>query len=156
MAETGQLKPAPQAVSDNVDEYWTESWKGYMPGKTADSKPVVGGGDFVAAFSDTPEVQAFQAYLSSPEWANEKAKATPQGWVTANNGLDESLLASPIDRLAYEVLLDPQAEFRFDGSDLMPSEVGAGSFWKEMTAYFAQGKSEQDVLDAIEKSWPTN
>lgn len=131
-------------------------WAFLMPGKTADSKPVIGGGDFVAAFSDRPEVQAFQAYLSSPEWANAKATATPQGWVTANNGLDATLLKSPVDQLAYSVLSDPSAEFRFDGSDLMPSEVGAGSFWKEMTAYFAQGKSEQDVLDAIEKSWPTN
>jgi alpha-glucoside transport system substrate-binding protein len=56
--------------------------------------------------------------------------------------------------LAFELLSSPGVEFRFDGSDLMPSEVGAGSFWKELTNYFAQGKSEQEVLDAIEASWP--
>ncbi|MEA4945719.1 MAG: ABC transporter substrate-binding protein [Propionicimonas sp.] len=129
-------------------------WVFPLPGKTADSKPVIGGGDFVAAFADRPEVQAFQTYLSSPEWANEKATATPQGWVSANNGLDASLLQSPMDQLAFQLLSDPGVEFRFDGSDLMPSEVGAGSFWKEITNYFAQGKSEQDVLGAIEASWP--
>ncbi len=129
-------------------------WAFPLPGKTADSKPVIGGGDFVGAFADRPEVQAFQTYLSSPEWANAKAKATPQGWVTANNGLDKSLLQSPMDQLAFGLLSDPGVEFRFDGSDLMPSEVGAGSFWKEMTNYFAQGKSEKAVLDAIESSWP--
>ncbi|MDR1711522.1 MAG: ABC transporter substrate-binding protein [Propionibacteriaceae bacterium] len=129
-------------------------WAFPLPGLTADSKPVIGGGDFVAAFSDRPEVQAFQAFLASPEWANAKATATPQGWVTANSGLDATLLKSPMDQLAFSVLADPGVEFRFDGSDLMPSEVGAGSFWKEMTAYFAQDKSAADVLAAIESSWP--
>jgi alpha-glucoside transport system substrate-binding protein len=129
-------------------------WAFALPGLTAAEKPVIGGGDFVAAFADRPEVVAFQTYLASPEWANAKATATPQGWVTANKGLDSSLLLSPMDQLAYSVLSDPGVEFRFDGSDLMPSEVGAGSFWKQMTDYFAQDKSEQDVLDAIEASWP--
>ncbi|MDR1790687.1 MAG: ABC transporter substrate-binding protein [Propionibacteriaceae bacterium] len=129
-------------------------WAFPLPGLTADSKPVIGGGDFVAAFDDRPEVQAFQAFLASPEWANAKATATPQGWVTANSGLDASLLKSPMDQLAFSVLSDPGVEFRFDGSDLMPSEVGAGSFWKEMTAYFAQDKSAADVLAAIEATWP--
>ncbi|MDR1807664.1 MAG: ABC transporter substrate-binding protein, partial [Propionibacteriaceae bacterium] len=129
-------------------------WAFPLPGQTADEKPVIGGGDFVAAFADRPEVVAFQTFLSSPEWANAKATATPQGWVTANKGLDASLLQSPMDQLAYSVLADPGVEFRFDASDLMPSEVGAGSFWTEMTNYFAQDKSEQDVLDAIEATWP--
>jgi alpha-glucoside transport system substrate-binding protein len=129
-------------------------WAFPLPGVKAGEQPVIGGGDFVAAFADRPEVAAFQAYLSSAEWAKAKATATPQGWVTANKGLDRSLLKSPMDQLAFDVLSDPGVEFRFDGSDLMPSEVGAGSFWREMTDYFAQGKSEQAVLDAIEQSWP--
>ena len=37
-------------------------------------KPVLGGGEFVTAFSDRPEVQAFQTYLSTDVWANEKAQ----------------------------------------------------------------------------------
>ena len=41
-------------------------------------KPVLGGGEFVTAFSDRQEVQAFQTYLSTDVWANEKAKATPE------------------------------------------------------------------------------
>jgi alpha-glucoside transport system substrate-binding protein len=45
--------------------------------------------------------------------------------------------------------------FRFDGSDMMPGAVGAGSFWKEMTAWIT-GKSTKDALDNIEKSWPAS
>jgi len=117
-------------------------------------KPVLGGGEFVAAFSDRTEVQAFQTYLATDVWANEKAKATPGGgWVSANTGLDVANLASPIDQLSGEILQDPDAVFRFDGSDMMPGEVGAGSFWTGMTNWIT-GDSTQDVLDEIESSWP--
>ena len=44
--------------------------------------------------------------------------------------------------------------FRFDGSDQMPGEVGANSFWKEMTAWIT-GQSTTDTLDNIESSWPS-
>ena len=102
-----------------------------------------------------PEVQALQTYLSTDVWANEKAKATPGGgWVSANKGLDVANLASPIDQLSGEILQDPDAVFRFDGSDQMPGEVGANSFWKEMTAWIT-GQSTEDTLDHIESSWPS-
>jgi alpha-glucoside transport system substrate-binding protein len=139
-------------VSENGDVFAF-----YLPTMSEDfGKPVLGGGEFVTAFSDAPEVQAFQTYLSTDVWANEKAKATPPtgGWVSANKGLDVNNLASPIDKLSGEILQDPQAVFRFDGSDQMPGEVGAGSFWKEMTAWIT-GQSTSDTLDNIENSWPS-
>ena len=119
-------------------------------------KPVLAGGEFVAAFDDRPEVQAFQTYLSSDVWANEKAKATPGGgWVSANTGLDPNNLASPIDKLSAEIFQDPEAVVRFDGSDLMPGAVGSGSLWKEMTAWIT-GKETKAALDAVEDSWPAS
>ena len=82
----------------------------YLPGKTEDKKPVLGGGEFIAAFTDRPEVKAFQTYLSTDTWANNKAKATPHGgWVSANKGLDAANLVSPIDKLAAETFQDPKA-----------------------------------------------
>jgi alpha-glucoside transport system substrate-binding protein len=115
------------------------------------------GGEFVAAFSDRPEVQAFQAYLSSPEWANEKASATTAlgqtGWISANSGLDTANLTSPIDISSVEILQDPNRVARFDGSDLMPGEVGSGTFWTAMTNWIT-GASSADVLNQVESSWP--
>ena len=128
----------------------------YLP-TTSDEfgTPVLGGGEFVAAFRDAPEVQAFQTYLSSDIWANEKAEATPGGgWVSANTGLDISLLNSPIDQLSAEIFQDPEAVFRFDASDQMPGAVGAGSFWSEMTNWIT-GADTQTTLDNIEDSWPS-
>src|SRR4051812_34589910 len=129
----------------------------YLPVTNQDNgKPVLGGGEFVTAFNKRPEVQAFQTYLSTDTWANEKAKATPGGgWVSANKGLDPNNLVSPIDKLSAETLQDPNAVFRFDGSDQMPGAVGAGSFWKEMTAWIT-GESTKAALDKIEASWPSS
>src|SRR5690349_17656248 len=42
----------------------------YLPGKDANAKPVLGGGEFVTAFADRPEVKAFLTYMSSDTWAN--------------------------------------------------------------------------------------
>jgi alpha-glucoside transport system substrate-binding protein len=126
----------------------------YLPPTNEENgKPVLGGGEFVTAFNDRPEVQAFQTYLSSDTWANEKAKATPDGgWVSANKGLDLANIVSPIDKLSGEVFQDKEAVFRFDGSDQMPGAVGAGSFWKQMTAWIT-GQSTKETLDKIEDSW---
>ena len=127
----------------------------YFPGVDAETRPLLGGGEFAAAFADRPEVAAFQAFLASPEWNNAKAIATPNGgWVSANSGLDPANLVSPIDQLSATLLGDTTQEFRFDASDLMPAAVGAGSFWTEMTNWIANNKSDADVLDAIQASWP--
>ena len=118
----------------------------------AAGKPVLGGGEYVGAFSSDKAVQNVQEYLSTPEWANSRAKLG-SGWVSANKGLDVSNLSDPIDKLAYETLQDPKAVFRFDGSDLMPAQVGAGSEWKQMVAWI-NGQSSKATVDNIEKTWP--
>lgn len=117
-------------------------------------KPVLGGGEFAAAFTDRPEVQAFQTYLSSDVWSNEKAKVSEGGWLSANKGLDVANVKSPIDKLSVEILQDPDATFRFDASDLMPSAVGSDSFFKGMTTWIRDNAESQTVLDQIESSWP--
>ena len=127
----------------------------YLPGETAEDKPLLVGGEFAAAFSDREEVAAFQAYLTSPEWSNEKAKASSAGWIGANKELDPANLKSPIDQLAIELLSDDAVVKSFDGSDLMPGAVGAGSFWNGMTDWIALDESSQEVLDSIENSWPS-
>ncbi len=129
----------------------------YFPSVNEGERPVLGGAEFVAAFDDRPEVAAFQAFLSSPEWANAKALATPNGgWVSANSGLDPENLSTDFDKLGAEILADPEAVIRFDASDLMPGEVGTGTFWNEMVNWFASDKDDQAVLDSIEASWPAS
>jgi alpha-glucoside transport system substrate-binding protein len=127
-----------------------------LPPIEGDTAPVLGGGEFTAAFNDEPATQAFQTYLSSPEWANIKAQVSGPGWVSANTGLDVENLTSPIDQLAAEQFQDPNAVFRFDGSDLMPGEIGAGALWTELTNWLATDKQTQQVLTDVESAWPTS
>jgi alpha-glucoside transport system substrate-binding protein len=123
----------------------------YFPAVDPSKKPVLGAGEFTAVFDDRPEVQAFQTYLASADYANSRAKLG--NWVSANKGLDIANVANPIDKKSVEILKDSTTVFRFDGSDLMPAQVGAGSFWKGMTDWI-NGKSTKDTLDYIENSWP--
>ena len=43
---------------------------------------------------------------------------------------------------------------RFDGSDLMPADVGAGTFWSEGTSFVNGDKSAAEAAEAIDASWP--
>jgi len=116
------------------------------------------GGEFVGAFSDRPEVEAVQAYLASGEWATAKAKlnaaAHTSGWATANKSVDKSVFVDPIDKLSVDVLTDPNATVRIDASDIMPSSVGTGTFWKNITQWILGNQDDKATLDKIEASWP--
>ena len=126
----------------------------YLPAMTdAVATPVVGGGEFVTAFADRPEVVAAQTYLSSAEFATNKVKEGT--WVSANSGVPlDAYAPGSIDQLSAKYLTDPTGTFRFDASDLMPAAVGAGAEWTEMTAWFAEDKPTAEVLKAIDAAWP--
>jgi alpha-glucoside transport system substrate-binding protein len=126
----------------------------YFPGKDATSKPVLGGGEFTLAFSNRPEVQAFQTWLSTDTYANIRVALSPDGgWIRANTGLDPNKTKNGIDKLSVQLLQDPATVFRFDGSDQMPAAVGSDSFWKQSTNWIT-GQSTKDTVDKIEASWP--
>jgi alpha-glucoside transport system substrate-binding protein len=44
--------------------------------------------------------------------------------------------------------------FRYDGSDLMPTAVGGGSFWTGMVEWISGDKTAEQVTSEIEDSWP--
>ena len=46
--------------------------------------------------------------------------------------------------------------FLFDGSDQMPGEVGAGTFWKDMTAWISGQEDLDTALKNIDASWPSS
>jgi alpha-glucoside transport system substrate-binding protein len=124
----------------------------YLPGINEEhGNPVLGGGEFVAAFTDRNEVQQFQTYLSSDHWHAERAALG--NFVSANKTVPLDSYDSPINRLSAEIFQDPDAVFRFDGSDLMPAEVGTVAFWTGMVNWIT-GASSQDTADAIEAAWP--
>ena len=76
-----------------------------------------------------------------------------KGFLTPHKGVDKSKFGDETLRKMNEILLGATT-FRFDGSDLMPGGVGAGSFWTGMVDY-AGGKPAKAVADEIQKSWDT-
>ena len=123
------------------------------PAAEGDPLSVTGGGEFVGAFDDREEVQAFQAYLASDTWANNRVALG--GVISANSGLDATVASSDLLVQSVEILQNPETTFRFDASDLMPGAVGSDSFWTGIIDWIG-GDSTEEVVDAIEASWPAS
>jgi len=79
--------------------------------------------------------------------------------ISPNVEVGESCYANEILAKASGILTDAlkTGTGRFDASDLMPAEVGSGSFWTEMVNYVKNGPDYLDTaLKNIEDSWPTS
>jgi alpha-glucoside transport system substrate-binding protein len=82
---------------------------------------VVGGGDSITVFRDTPAVRAFVRFLASPEGA--KAWAERGGFSSPNKGVEDSDYPDDTTRTVATALRDAEA-VRFDMSDLAPAAFG--------------------------------
>jgi alpha-glucoside transport system substrate-binding protein len=75
------------------------------------------------------------------------------GAIAAHQTATQDMYGSDVDWGVAE-LVAQASSFRFDGSDLMPGEVGAGSFWEQITSYVAGGTDLDSAMQAIDASWP--
>ncbi len=117
------------------------------PAATPDgSIPLLVSGDVVTVFDNRPEVIAFAQFLTSETAAN--IWSSELGELSAYVNADPAQFESPITRKAQEMLLSATVS-RFDGSDLMPGEIGAGAFWSGVLDYIS-GINLDTVLQAIE------
>jgi len=121
-----------------------------LPGFEEGAATIEVGGEFVTAFSDDAATVAVLEYMSTPEWAD--ARVSLGGNISANLNADPSLAGSEFLTEAMELLQDPNTTVRFDASDLMPSTVGAGSFWKGMVDW-VDGKDQATVLSDIQAGY---
>lgn len=112
-------------------------------------RPVLGGGTLFAITKDSEAAQAFVRYLETKE-AHEIWMGLT-GFLTPRLGVDTSKYANDTLRGLGDILLNATT-FRFDGSDLMPGAIGAGTFWTGMVDYVG-GKSAQEVAADIQASW---
>jgi alpha-glucoside transport system substrate-binding protein len=114
-------------------------------------KPVLFAGDLFSIFRDRPEVRAVIQYLTTYE--------SVQPWIKIGGGAisphKNSVLAdytSDIERQAAQTILEASSA-RFDGSDLMPAEVGSGSFWKGITDYVSGSADLDQALTTMQNGW---
>jgi alpha-glucoside transport system substrate-binding protein len=85
------------------------------------SNVVVGGGDSITVFKDTPAVRAFVRFLATPAAAD--VWAARGGFSSPNRGVSESTYPDDITRTVATALANAQT-FRFDISDLEPAAFG--------------------------------
>ncbi len=132
----------------------------YFPDINGD-RPVLGAGTLAAGFNDNDATMALLAYLSTPDYAEARqvsqatrkgGGATLSGFLSAALGQDPSVY-QPLEQSFLEVL-ETAAIVRFDGSDLMPADVGAGTFWTEGTSAVNGDITAAEAAERIEASWP--
>lgn len=120
-------------------------------------KAALGAGDMWGAFNDRDATKAVAEYMLSAEFHAAAAAMPNNARLSAHTGFDTSVYSKDINRILGTIIADALAAdaFRFDASDLMPPEVGAGSFWKEMMNLAVEGPGYIDTAMAnIDTSWP--
>ena len=110
--------------------------------------PALGAADLFGMFNDTPEARAFMRYLITP--GAQEIWVAALGKLSANGRVNPNAYPDELTRKAAEILVGAKT-FRFDGSDLMPAAVGAGTFWSGILDYVG-GENLDTVLEAIEAS----
>lgn len=111
--------------------------------------PVLGGGTLMAITKDSQATREYMKYLQHPK--SHEIWMSGKGFLTPHKGVDLNSYSSGILRKQGEILQNATT-FRFDGSDLMPGAIGAGSFWSQMV-FYVSGASAKKVADNIQNSW---
>ncbi len=128
----------------------------------------MGGGDTLIVFDGSEEnIQVVKDWIS-PEWQCVLASASGGGVsdfgghgvagverLPGHKDVNPDCYETDAAKAFAETITGALAEntFVFDASDLMPPAVGQGSFWEGMVNW-AQGAGSQEVVDAVEASWP--
>ncbi|MCL6602052.1 MAG: ABC transporter substrate-binding protein [Paenibacillus sp.] len=113
-------------------------------------KPVLVAGDIYSMFNDRPEVRAVMEFFTTGE--SIKTWVQSGGVIAPMNDASLDWYSSESDR-AMAKLVQDASTLRFDGSDLMPGSVGAGTFWKGMTDYVSGTATLDQALEQIQSGW---
>jgi len=123
-----------------------------FPSVDGSSESVVGGGDTIIMFKDTPASEALIEYLATPEASEIWAKRG--GFSSPNKNLDTGVYPDDITKTTASALASTEV-FRFDMSDLQPAAfggtVGQGEF--KIFQDFLRSPSDVDgIAAALESS----
>ncbi|MEM1377899.1 MAG: ABC transporter substrate-binding protein [Pseudomonadota bacterium] len=111
--------------------------------------PVLGGGTLMSITDPSDATSELMKFFQLPI-AHEVMMAQT-GFLTPHTGVNLDTYMNDALKGQGEILVNATT-FRFDGSDLMPGGVGAGTFWTGMVDYTG-GKDAKEVADEIQASW---
>ena len=112
-------------------------------------KPVLGAGTLFSVTDPSEAAMAMLEYLKLPV-AHETWMAQG-GFLTAHAGVNPMAYIDDSSRAQGDILRNATT-FRFDASDLMPGEIGAGAFWTGMVDYVT-GEDAKVVAEGIQARW---
>jgi alpha-glucoside transport system substrate-binding protein len=113
---------------------------------------VVGGGDSIATFRDTPAVRAFVEFLASEDGA--RAWAERGGFSSPNRNIGEDVYPDELTARTATAIAEAET-FRFDVSDLAPAAFGgtAGQGeWKILQDFLANPSDVDGTAQALERA----
>ena len=117
-----------------------------------DSPPVVvGGGDTVVVFEDSPAAQALVRYLTTTEAAEIWARRG--GFASLNRGLEADVYPDAVQQTTAGALAEAET-FRFDLSDLQPAEFG-GTVGQGLFKLFQDFLRNPQNVDGIARQMET-
>jgi alpha-glucoside transport system substrate-binding protein len=91
--------------------------------------------------------------LSQPQIGDDAAPSS--SFISPFKNFDMSLYPNDTTRNVANIMYHAD-NFLFDGSDAMPAQVGAGSFWSQMTAWIGNQENISAALANIDQSWPAS
>lgn len=125
----------------------------YFPPATAGGeKPILGGGDMAVLMSNSAGAAETMKLLANPK-IGEPAMGT--SFLSPHKTFDVNLYKGTIAQEVAKITYGSSV-FLFDGSDQMPGAVGAGTFWKDMTAWISGQQDLDKSLKNIDASWPAS
>ncbi|MEM9033786.1 MAG: ABC transporter substrate-binding protein [Actinomycetota bacterium] len=130
----------------------------YFPDINGDA-PILTAGTFAAAFDAEPATMAVMEYLATASYAENRQRILTEflggglsGFLSAAQGQDPSVY-QPLEQSFLQIINDAGIA-RFDGSDVMPADVGAGTFWSEGTSLVNGDIDVATAAQRIQESWP--
>lgn len=125
---------------------------GFPPADAGGENPVIGGGDMATLLNDSDDAKTVMAALAESDIGNDAAPNS--SFISPHADFDASLYPNELTR-SIAAVASESTGFLFDGSDQMPGEVGAGTFWKDMTAWISGQEDLDTALSNIDASWPS-
>ncbi|VEI13197.1 ABC transporter substrate-binding protein [Trueperella bialowiezensis] len=123
-----------------------------FPSINGSAPAVMGAGNVAVAFDDSEATQALMKYLASPDSAN--IWIPLGGFTSPNQKADMSLYPDETALQIAQELVNAET-FRFDMSDLVPSEFGGTEgqgMWQEFINFYENPSDIKGAMDALEKA----
>lgn len=163
-ADAGYLKPLDASVISSIEANYAPVWKelGSYKGNVYGVFHRVNAKSFVWYNKKEWEKRGYKIPTTWDELRALEEQMVSDGitpWARVggalfphkNQNFDD--YGNSLEREIAKILVNASV-FRFDASDLMPTEVGSGSFWTGMVNYVSGAETAEQCLSVIDETWP--